>query len=150
VATAKPKNSAAAFRVLLAKLVDLYVFRSEPQSTGAAAKAEASAARVEAQIKEICELASPGSGEGFILLFSKAWRSREDANRYLEQRNHMLVWLGEFAAAKRKPHIEKARQQKVDSKAHRNRQMVAKYIRREKLSPGVSATELKAEIGKVE
>ena len=98
----KPKYSAAAFRTLLAKLIDLYVSRSEPQSTGAAAKAGASAARVEAQIKEICELASPGFGEPFILLFRNQRRSREDAIKYVDARNRVLVWLGEYAAAKRR------------------------------------------------
>jgi hypothetical protein len=129
VAKAKPKYSAAAFRRLLAKLADLYRSRSEPQSTGAAAKAEASAARVEAQIKEICGLVSPGFGERFILLFGKQWRSREDANEYLLQRNRILVWLDEFAAAKRKPYIEKARQEKVDRNAIRNKQMLEEYLR---------------------
>ena len=56
MATAKPKYSAAAFRRLLAKL--------------AAAKAEARPA-IEAQIKEIYELASPGFGDRFIDLFRK-------------------------------------------------------------------------------
>jgi hypothetical protein len=97
-AKAKPKYSAAAFRRLVAKL---------------AAKAEASAARVEAQIKEICDLVSPGFGDRFIDLFRNQWRSREDANEYLLQRNRILVWLDEFAAARRKPYIEKARQEKL-------------------------------------
>ena len=91
MATAKLKYSAAAFRRLLAKLVDLYVSRSQPQSTGAAAKAEASVARVEAQIKEICDLVSPGFGERFILLFRNQRRSRQDAIEYRDQRNLILV-----------------------------------------------------------
>jgi hypothetical protein len=114
-AKAKPKYSAAAFRRLVAKL---------------AAKAEASdAARVEAQIKEICDLVSPGFGDRFIDLFRNQWRSREDANEYLLQRNRILVWLDEFAAARRKPYIEKARQEKVDRNAIRNKQMLDEYLR---------------------
>lgn len=118
MATAKPKYSAAAFRRLLAKL--------------AAAKAEASPA-IEAQIKEIYELASPGFGDRFIDLFRKRWESREDANQYLLQQNRTLAWLVDYPAVKQKPHMEKARQQKVDSEAMgiriRNKKMVEEYLR---------------------
>lgn len=130
MAKAKPKYSAAAFRRLLAKLV--------------AAKAEASA-KVETQIKAICELASPGFGDRFVDLFRKQWASREDANEYLLQRNRILVWLGEFAAAKRKPNMEKARRDNVDFKADRNKKMVEEFLRRRGSSNSDSA--LAAEIG---
>ena len=129
MAKASPKYSAAAFRKLLAKL--------------AAAKAEAST-KVEAQIKEICELASPGFGNRFIDLFRKQWSSREDANEYVYRRNLILVWLDEFSAVKRKPYAEKARQDKADSKARRNKQMVEEFLRREGSD---SDSALKAEIG---
>jgi hypothetical protein len=132
VAKGKPKYTAAAFRKLLAKL--------------SAAKAEASV-KVEAQIKEICELASPGFGNRFIDLFRKQWSSPEDAKEYLYRRNQIVVWLGEFAAVKRKPHIDKARQQKIDQKAHRNRKMRDEY-RRMKPSWDGSDTELKTLIGR--
>ena len=148
MATAKPKYSAAAFRRLLAKLADLYRSRSKPQSPEAAAKAEASAARVEAQIKAICELASPGFGDRFIDLFRNQWRSRDHANEYVYRRNLILEWLGEFAAAKRKPYIEKARQVSVFSKGIRNRQMVEEFRRQKKLSPDDSDTKLKTNIGR--
>ena len=145
MATAKPKNSAAAFRRLLAKLVDLYVSRSQPQSTGAAAKAEASVARVEAQIKEICDLVSPGFGERFILLFRNQRRSRQDAIEYRDQRNLILVWLGEFAAAKRKRDIVEVRQLSAVSTANRDRRMAQEFLRKRGSSTSDSA--LKAEIG---
>jgi hypothetical protein len=137
-----PKYSAAVFRTLLTKLVDLYVSRSQPQSTGAAAKAEASVARVEAQIKDICELVSPGSGERFILLFRNQWRSQQDATEYLDQRNRILVWLGEFAAAKRKRDILDVRQGSAVFTANRDRRML---LRKTGSSTSVSA--LKAKIG---
>jgi hypothetical protein len=148
VAKAEPKYSAAAFRRLLAKLYDLHRFRSKPQSTGAAAKAEASAARIEAQIKEIFDLMSPGFGEHFIRLFRNQWRSREDAGAYREQRNYILVWLGEFAAAKRKRDIVEVRQVSAVFKANRNRQMAKEFIRKKNLSTGLSDTKLMAAIGK--
>jgi hypothetical protein len=107
MAKAKPKNSAAAFRGLLAKV--------------AVAKAEARPA-IEEQIKEVVELASPSFGDRFIDLFRKQWSSREDANEYVYRRNLILEWLAEFAAVKRKPYAEKARQNKADSKSERNRQ----------------------------
>jgi len=115
VAKAKPKYSAAAFRGLLAKL--------------AAAKAEARPA-IEEQIKEVVELASPGFGARFIDLFRKQWSSRQDAIEYRNQRNLIRVWLDEFTAARRKPYAEKARRDKADSKAERNRQMVTEFLRR--------------------
>src|SRR5262249_4601485 len=118
----------------------------EPQSSGTAAKAEASAARVEAQIKEIVELASPGFGDRFIALFKKGWSSREDAAQYVWRRNLIIAWLADFAAASRERHMEKARQQKLDPKYHRDRQMVDKYLRM-KPSWGDSDTKLKAFIG---
>jgi hypothetical protein len=132
MARADPKYTAAAFRKLLAKL--------------AAAKAEARPA-IEAQIKEIYELASPGFGGRFILRFRNQRRSREDAIAYVDDRNRILAWLLDFAAAKRKPYIEKARQEKADTKAHRNRQMVDEYLRM-KPSWDDSDTELKASIGR--
>ena len=115
MAKAKPKYSAAAFRGLLAKL--------------AAAKAEARPA-IEEQIKEVVELASPGFGARFIDLFRKQWSSGEDANEYVYRRNLILEWLAGFAAVKRKPYAEKARRDKADSKAERNRQMVTEFLRR--------------------
>jgi hypothetical protein len=132
VAKAKPKYSAAAFRKLLAKL--------------AAAKAEASA-KIEVQIKEIVELASPGFGPRFIDLFRKQWSSRQDANEYIYRRNLIIAWFGDYAAVRRKPHMEKARQQKLDRNAHRKRQMVDEYLRM-KPSWDDSDTKLKAYIGK--
>jgi hypothetical protein len=142
----KLKHTAATFRRLLAKLVDLYVSRSQPQSTGAAAKAEASAARVEAQIKEICDLVSPGFGERFILLFRNQRRSRQDAIEYRDQRNLILVWLGEFAAAKRKRDIVEVGQLSAISRANRDRRMAQEFLR-EKGGPSTSESALKAEIG---
>jgi hypothetical protein len=135
VATAKPKYSAAAFRKLLAKL--------------AAAKAEASG-KVEAQIKAICELASPGFGNRFIDLFRKQWGSPEDAKEYLYRRNQILVWLGEFAAAKRKRDIEKVKELSAIFKANRDRRMVEEF-RQKRASPSyqhLSDSDLKAKIGK--
>jgi hypothetical protein len=130
VAKAKPKYSAAAFRGLLAKV--------------AVAKAEARPA-IEEQLKEVVELASPSFGDRFIDLFRKQWSSREDANEYVYRRNLILEWLAEFAAVKRKPYAEKARQNKADSKAERNRQMVEKFLRRRGSD---SDTALKVAIGK--
>jgi hypothetical protein len=129
VAKAKPKYSAAAFRGLLAKV--------------AVAKAEARPA-IEEQIKEVVELASPGFGDRFIDLFRKQWSSREDANEYVYRRNLILEWLAGFAAVERKRYAEKARQDKTDSKALRNRQMVEEFLRRRGSD---SDTALKAKIG---
>jgi hypothetical protein len=147
MATAKPNYTAAAFRKLLAKLADLY--RSG---------AEASIARVEAQIKEICDQVSPGpslgppsmgssSGERFIHLFRNQWRSSGAAVEYSGQRDRILVWLDESAAEKRKPYAEKARQGKADKKAHRNRRMVDEHHRMEP-SWDDSDTALMVSIGK--
>jgi hypothetical protein len=130
VAKAKPKNTAAAFRGLLAKL--------------AAAKVEARPA-IEEQIKEVIELASPGFGGRFIDLFRKQWSSSDDAREYIYRRNLILEWLNKYAAVKRKPYTEKARQHKADSKALRNRQRAKEFLRR-KGSDSDSA--LKAEIGR--
>jgi len=148
MAKADPKYSAAAFGRLLAKLVDLYVARSEAESTEAAAKAEAQIAKVEAQIKEIYDLMSPGFGERFILLFRKQRCSPEDAAAYLEQRNHILVWLGESSAAKRRREIVEARQVSAASRANRDRRWAEEFIRKKNLSTGLSDTELMAGIGK--
>ena len=120
MAKAKPKYSAAAFRGLLAKL--------------AAAKAEARPA-IEEQIKEVVELASPGFGARFIDLFRKQWSSRQDAIEYRNQRNLIRVWLDEFTAARRKPYAEKARRDKADSKAERNRQMVTEFSSPQRVRP---------------
>jgi hypothetical protein len=139
VATAKPKYSAAAFRGLLAKLVDLYVARSEAQSTEAAAKAKASIAMVEAQIKEIYELASPGFGDRFIVRFRNQRRSREDAIAYVDDRNRILVWLGEFSAGKRRRTLEeKSRPQRAAFIENRDRQMAREFLRKRNSSSSVS------------
>jgi hypothetical protein len=130
MAKAKSKYTAAAFRRLLAKL--------------AAAKVEARPA-IEEQIKEVIELASPGFGGRFIDLFRKQWSSSDDAREYIYRRNLILEWLNEYAAVKRKPYTEKARQDKADSKAQRNMQMAKEFLRR-KGSDSDSA--LKAEIGR--
>jgi hypothetical protein len=145
VATAKLKYSAAAFRRLVAKLVDLYVSRSEPQSTGAAAMAEASAARVEAQIKEICDLVSPGFGEHFILLFRNQRRSQADAIEYRDARNLILVWLDDFSAGKRRRVIKEVRQLGADFISNRDRRMAQEFLRKSGSSTSNSA--LKAKIG---
>ena len=146
MATAEPKYSAAEFRRLLAERVDLYRSCSDPQSSEATTKAEASA-KNEAQIKEIVELVSPGFGNPFIDLFRKAWSSPEDAKEYVWRQNLIVTALLDFAAVKRKPHVEKARQQKVDQKVHRNKKMVDEYLRI-KPSWDDSATKLMADIGR--
>src|SRR5262249_23538444 len=67
--------------------------------------------------------------------------------QYVWRRNLIIAWLADFAAASRERHMKKARQQKLDPKYHRDRQMVAKYLRM-KPSWGGTDTELKAAIGK--
>ena len=72
--TAKPKNSAAAFRSLEAEHADLC--RDEHQTTKeAAARAEARIAKVEADIKDIANSVVLGFGERFIRLLRNRFRS---------------------------------------------------------------------------
>jgi hypothetical protein len=150
MAKAKPKNSAAAFRSLEAELADLY--RDEHQTTEeAAAKAEAMAAKAEAHIKDICNLANfaadPGFDERFIHRLRKRFRSSGDALDYHMDRDRLLVRLGEISAEKQKQAPEEFRRQRAALRSDRDEQMAEEYLRKRK-SSNLSASDLKAEIGR--
>jgi hypothetical protein len=147
MAKAKPKSSAAAFRRLEAELADLC--RYEPQTTGVApAKAEARAATVEAQIKEICDLASsgePGFSKRFMLRLRSRWRSSQNFIDYVHERNGLLVRLGEVSAEKHKRVLGESRRLHAVFIVSRDRQMAEEFLRKRNTSQSDSA--LKAEIG---
>ena len=153
VAKVNPKNSTAVFRSLEAKFVKLHPPRDH-KTKEATAKAEARVAKVEAQIKKICDLANsaePGFGdfgERFILLLRKQWRSSQDWIDYGQERNRLLVRLGEVSAEEHKRASEEARRQRAGFISDRNWKMAQKFLNK-KSNSYKSDSALKAEIGKL-
>ena len=103
VAKAKPKSNAAAFLSLEAEHAELC--RDKHQITEAgAAKAKAQIAKVEEQIKNICDLANsdeePGFGECFLQMFRKSERSSQAFIDYHRERDRLLMLLGKLTADK--------------------------------------------------
>jgi len=158
VAKAKPKNSAAAFRSLEAELADLG--RDEHQTTKeATAKAEARIAKIEAHIKAICNLTNfperfsfggerlISFGEHFIGLLRNQFRSSGAFIDYHRERDRLLMRLGEISAEKQKQAPEESRRQRAALRSVRDEQMAEEYLRKRK-SSGLSASDLKAEIGR--
>ena len=147
--TAKPKNSAAAFRSLEAEHADLC--RDEHQTTKeAAARAEARIAKVEADIKDIANSVVLGFGERFIRLLRNRFRSSGLSFDYFLERDRLLVRLEEISAEKQKRAPEERRRQRAAFLFDRNRQMAEEY-RQKRNSPSYknkSDSDLKADIGK--
>jgi hypothetical protein len=144
-----PKSNTAAFRRLEAELADLC--RDEHQNTEeAAARADARIANVQARIKDICKLAypeDPGFGESFLRLLRNRFRSSGAFTDYAQERDRLLVRLSEMSADKHRRTLEESKRLTADSKVKRNEQMIEEY-RRKKDSSDLSASDLKAEIGK--
>lgn len=152
VAKVNPKNSAAAFRSLEAKFAKLQLPHHH-KTKEAAEKAEARVAKVEARIKDICDLANCAEpsfgdfGERFILQLRKQWRSSQDFIDYGQERNRLLVRLGEVSAEKHRRASEEARRQRAVSISNRNRQMAQEFLSK-KSNSYKSDSALKAEVGK--
>jgi hypothetical protein len=143
VATAKPGNSAAAFRSLEAEHADLG--RDEHQTTKEAA------AMAEARIAEpgfyLTYPEDPSFSAHFIRLLRNRFRSSRAAIDYAQMRNLLFVRFGEIAADKHRRTLEGSKRLYADSRVNRDERMFEEYCR-EKDSSDLSASELKFEIGK--
>ena len=145
----EPKSSTAAFRSLEAEHADLG--RDEHQTTKeAAAKAEARIAKVQVRIKNICKLAypeDPGFGECLLRLLGTRLRSSGAFSDYAQQRDRLLVRLGEISAEKQKQAPEDDRRRRAALRSDRDEQMAEEYLRKVNSSDS-SASDLKEEIGR--
>jgi hypothetical protein len=139
----EPKSNTAAFRSLEAELAKLG--RDEHQIT------EEAAARAEARIKDICKLAhpeSPGFGESFIRLLRNRFRSSGASVDYAQERDRLLVRLGEISADKHRRTLEKSKQLSADSTAKLHEKIIQEYHQKEGSLGPRGATKLKVAIGK--
>jgi hypothetical protein len=154
----KPKSNAGAFRSLEAEHAELR--RVKHQTTkAAAAKAKAQIAKVEEQIKNICDLANfperlnfgderLSFGEHLISLLRGRFRSSANAGEYAIQRERLLARLGEVSANKHRRTLAATKLGDADDRVNRDRQMAEEFIRKKKLSTGLSDTQLMVAIGK--
>jgi hypothetical protein len=141
MAKAKPKNNAAAFRSLEAKFAKLRLV-GHHKTKEAATQHETRIAKVEGRLKRICDVANSAErdlGDRFILLLRKQWRSSQDFVDYCQQRDRLLVRLGEVAAEEHKQASEEGRRKRAALIFDRNREMAREFLNKKRIHIHIEA-----------